>query len=249
MKYFVVSDTHDHYLLMIEALNKQGFDPECEDHKLIVCGDAFYSGPEPGKMFEYLKTLKEKDKLVFINGNHDRELLEAINNKFTQGRPGNRRCAEGVVEHITGKTRLSNEELASECNKIGFTSFLKSALRYFETEHYVFTHGFIPVKDKKYNPDWRNEGSKSKFDLTDGMMMSMKYGIQEPGKIIVFGHYSAARCYVMKNATSENWEKGLYKVVNNVPQEGFLPFYGNTFIALDQSVKKTGFINCLIIED
>ena len=249
MKYFVVTDIHDHYSLMMEALNKQGFNPECENHKLIVCGDAFYSGPEPGKMFEYLRNLRDKDKLIFINGNHDRELLESINNKFPQGRPGNKRCAEGVVEYITGKTGLSNEELASECNKIGFTSFLDSAIPYYETDHYVFTHGFIPDKNKKYNPDWRKENKKSSFDLKDGMMLSMRYGIQEPGKKIVFGHYSAARCYIMRNATSENWEKGLYKDVLKVPLKGFEPFYGDTFIALDQSVKKTGFINCIIIED
>ena len=34
-----------------------------------------------------------------------------------------------------------------------------------------------------------------------------------------------------------------------VPAEGFQPFLGDTFIALDQSVKKTGFMNCLVLDE
>lgn len=80
-------------------------------------------------------------------------------------------------------------------------------------------------------------------------MLSMLYGVSEPNKTIVFGHYSAARCYKMKNATQGDWENKIYKDVSDVPKEGFYPFFGETFIAIDQSVKKTGFINCIVLED
>jgi len=48
MKYFVISDVHDHFDLMMESLANTGFDSDNEDHRLIICGDAFYSGPQPG---------------------------------------------------------------------------------------------------------------------------------------------------------------------------------------------------------
>ena len=54
MKYFVVSDIHDHYALLIDALNNNIFDIQQKDHILVICGDAFYSGPQPGELFEYL---------------------------------------------------------------------------------------------------------------------------------------------------------------------------------------------------
>ena len=77
----------------------------------------------------------------------------------------------------------------------------------------------------------------------------MKYKIKEENKTIVFGHYSAARCYLMKEATDKDWENKIYKDVSSVPQEGFYPFMGDTFIALDQSVAKTGFVNCVVLVD
>ena len=81
------------------------------------------------------------------------------------------------------------------------------------------------------------------------MTLSMRYGISEPNKMIVCGHYSAARCYLMKDAKEADWDNKIYKDVSGVPAEGFKPFFGDTFIAIDQSVKKTGFMNCIIIEE
>ena len=81
------------------------------------------------------------------------------------------------------------------------------------------------------------------------MALSMRYGVSEPNKKIVCGHYSAARCYLMKDATESDWDNKIYKDVSGVPTEGFKPFWSETFIAIDQSVKKTGFMNCIVIEE
>ncbi|MBO5077385.1 MAG: metallophosphoesterase [Clostridia bacterium] len=253
MKYFVVTDVHDRYGLMRDALTRAGFDPVREDHKLILCGDAFYSGPQPGELFVYLRELHAAGKLVLIYGNHDYELLDNLRaGRF--GRAGNRTCAAAIVAYITGQREFTTDaELASACEQLGFTAFLaRVPVPYFETDHYVFTHGFIPTSKNRYRPDWRDATEKewrSAASRGDGMLLSMRYGVNEPGKLIVFGHYSAARCYLMRNATEADWDNKLYKDVSAVPPEGFRPFYGSTFIALDQSVPKTGFINCIVLED
>ena len=252
MKNFIVSDIHDHYSLLMEALNQSGFDINNENHRLIVCGDAFYSGPQPGELFELLHTLHQKNRLIFIYGNHDIELLDNLNAcKFT--RPANRRCAELLVSYLTKKEGLSDKELIKECSSLGFTDFLAYVpVWYYENNDYVFTHGFIPTIKREYNPNWRNATERewrTAASRADAMALSMRYGISEPGKKIVCGHYSAARCYLMQNATEYDWENKIYKDVSNVPKEGFKIFFGDTFIALDQSVKKTGFINCLIINE
>ena len=252
MKNFVVSDIHDHYDLLLEALERNGFDMNNEKHRLIVCGDAFYSGPQPGELFVLLRKLAEKDRLIFIYGNHDIELLDNLRaGKFT--RPANRRCAELIVEHLTRKTAFVDEEIVSECERLGFTQFLSDIpVWYYENDNYIFTHGFIPTEKKAYKPDWRNVAEKEWRTAAargDAMMLSMRYGISEPNKKIVCGHYSAARCYLMRNATQADWENKIYKDVSGVPAEGFKPFFGDTFIAIDQSVKKTGFMNCIVIEE
>ena len=250
MKNFVVSDIHDHYDLLMEALDRNGFDMNNEDHRLLVCGDAFYSGPQPGELFVFLRELSQKGRLVFIYGNHDIELLDNLGaGRFT--RPANRRCAELLVQYLADKTGLADDDLISECDRLGFTSFLSEIpVWYYENENYVFTHGFIPTEKKTYKPDWRNATEKEWRTAAargDAMALSMRYGISEPNKIIVCGHYSAARCYLMKNATQADWDNKIYKDVSSVSAEGFKPFFGETFIAIDQSVKKTGFMNCIVL--
>ena len=252
MKNFVVSDIHDHYDLLMEALNRNGFDINNKNHCLIVCGDAFYSGPQPGELFAFLRKLSEKGRLIFIYGNHDIELLDNLRaGKFT--RPANRKCAELIVSCLTGRAGLIDDELILECERLGFTRFLaETPMWYYENENYVFTHGFIPTEKKAYKLDWRDATEKEWRNAAargDAMALSMRYGISEPNKKIVCGHYSAARCYLMKGATQADWENKIYKDVSGVPAEGFEPFFGETFIAIDQSVKKTGFMNCIVLEE
>ena len=236
----------------MEALNRNDFDINNVDHRLIVCGDAFYSGPQPGELFVFLRKLSKKGRLIFIYGNHDIELLDNLRaGKFT--RSANRKCAELIVSCLTGRAGLTDDELVSECERLGFPQFLaESPVWYYENENYVFTHGFIPTDKKAYRSDWRHATEKEWRNAAargDAMALSMCYGISEPNKKIVCGHYSAARCYLMKDATQADWENKIYKDVSGVPTEGFEPFFGETFIAIDQSVKKTGFINCIVIEE
>lgn len=252
MKNFVVSDIHDHYHLLMDALNCKGFDANNEDHRLIVCGDAFYSGPEAGELFVFLRELSEKGRLIFIYGNHDIELLDNLTvRKFT--RPANRKCAQLVVSYMTGKTNLEDGEIFSECERLGFTGFLANTpIWYYETPKYVFTHAFIPTLKRAYRPDWRNATEaewRGAASRGDAMILCMRYGLREPEKTIVCGHYSAARCYLMKDATQSDWDNKIYKDVSCVPKKGFEPFFSEPLIAIDQSVKKTGFMNCIVIEE
>lgn len=250
MKNFVVSDIHDHYDLLMAALQDNGFEEHNAEHRLIVCGDGFYSGPQPGELFRFLQKLSDQGRLVFIYGNHDIELLDSLKNgTFT--RKANRTCAELLVQQLTGETGLTDDALIAQCNALGFTDFLSNVpVWYYETEHYIFTHGFIPSTKRCYNPNWRNATHREwrAAARSDAMLLTMKHGICEPGKKIVCGHFSAARCYLMKDATPTDWANNIYKDVSGVPKDGFRPFFGDTFIALDQSVKKTGFMNCIVLE-
>lgn len=249
MKNFIVSDVHDHYGLLLEALSRNGFDQNNGEHRLILCGDAFYSGPEPGELFTFLRELHKKGRLIFIYGNHDVELLDNLNaRRFT--RPTNRKCAALLVEYLTGERDLTDDELLSECDRLGFTDFLASVpVWYYENENYVFTHAFIPTVKRAYNPNWRSSTDEEWRGAcrSDAMLLSMKHRVRVPEKIIVCGHFSAARCYLMKDAMPADWENKIYKDVSHVPPEGFKTFFGDTFIALDGSVKKSGFVNCVVI--
>lgn len=236
MKYFVVSDVHDHYYLLKEVLDKNGFDINNSDHKLIICGDAFVRGNEPGELFKFLKLLYSKDKLIYIYGNHDLELLNNINKgEYSKS---NLICINKIKEY-----GIDINEVSKFISEV--------AIPYFETKDYIFIHGFLPTKSNTYNPNWRNSSEKEFKGTTikDGMKLSMFYKISEPNKTIVFGHFSTSRCYKMKSASLDDWNNKIYKDTKDVPLEGYKTFYGDTFIALDSSCYKTGFLNLLIINN
>lgn len=77
MKYFVISDIHSFYDNMITALNNEGFKQNCDEHMLIISGDVFDRGSQSQELRDWLTETTNK---VCIFGNHERLMLDAINN-------------------------------------------------------------------------------------------------------------------------------------------------------------------------
>ena len=67
-KFFVVSDVHSFYTPLKKALDENGFNPNDENHWLIVCGDCFDRGDESEELLHYLMSLERK---ILVKGNHD----------------------------------------------------------------------------------------------------------------------------------------------------------------------------------
>jgi hypothetical protein len=76
MKYFVVSDIHSYFNCLIEALEKEGFQKNNNNHMLIINGDIFDRGKESQEIRDFLDTVENK---VLIFGNHEYLMLHAIN--------------------------------------------------------------------------------------------------------------------------------------------------------------------------
>ena len=78
MKYFVTSDIHSNYEYMETSLTDKGFDINNPNHKIILVGDAFDRGISPVKVYEFLKEMINKDKLIWVVGNHEFLLLKRL---------------------------------------------------------------------------------------------------------------------------------------------------------------------------
>lgn len=120
---------------------------------------------------------------------------------------------------------------------------------HFETDHYIFTHGWIPCvatsiasNEMEYVPvaDWRNADEKmwKKARWVNGMEAAHA-GILEPGKTIVCGHWHCS----FGHSRYEN-DGGEF---DNRPN--FSPYYGRGIIALDACTPRSGKVNCIVIED
>lgn len=104
MKYFVISDIHIFYTEMMTSLISNGFDIKNPDYKVIICGDAFDRGCETIKMFEWLKEMKLKDKLIYVRDNHE-DLLEDV---FRRNRITNTDVSKGTyltIKHLAQEQR------------------------------------------------------------------------------------------------------------------------------------------------
>lgn len=253
MKYFVVSDVHGYYSKLIKALKEKGFDESNPGHKLIICGDIMDRGSEALKMQDYILHLMQAGKVILIKGNHEDLMLDMIKDfpNIVEDKAivfshhySNRTfdTAMQLTKKSHGYANTHPEEFAALCASIPFVkNIIPACLDYFETKHYIFTHGWIPTKlSYEYDPRWRH-ASKERWSHArweNGMLCWFK-GATVPNKTVVCGHYHTS------------W--GHHFIEKSSPELGedadFTPFVAKGIIAIDGCTAYSGQVNCIVIED
>jgi len=252
-KLFVVSDIHGFYEEMINALNKAGFDPNNENHWLITCGDHFDRGPDPAKVMLYLSGLSRK---ILIKGNHEQLLLECCQ----RGYPGSHDYSNGTFDTICQLGGAIGGRSFDECCIIAESRvrpFINQMVNYFETEHYVFCHSWIPVNcddglpvyyrhNRKFSKkdDWRFAHQKEWDDAMwlNPLNMAMHgFGIE---KTIVSGHWHCSYGHAIDSVGTDNW-------ISEFDEDAcFDPYYyKDKLIMIDACTAHTGKVNVLVLED
>ena len=77
-KYFCASDVHSFYTEWELALSAAGFDKTNPDHIIIVCGDLFDRGPESRSCYEFMTTMLDQNRAIYVRGNHEDLILDAL---------------------------------------------------------------------------------------------------------------------------------------------------------------------------
>ena len=261
MKLFVCSDLHSFFSPFKKALDKKGFEPDNPDHLLVVLGDVFDRGPESKEMYEYLNNLTN---VVLVKGNHE-NLME---NVWERGGCKQHDLSNGTLRTIEDLCYAeANEELhdAIKLSETKLRPFFDKFVNYFETQKYIFVHGWIPCEkfegadlpwylQKKvfeYNPDWRdcNDVEWDSARWINGIKAGYLNKIIEPGKTIVcghwhcsYGHYIKALKKALKNGTEiEHEEFGKTAIWRHFKAKGIL--------AIDRCTAHTGKVNVVVLED
>ena len=254
-KFFVCSDIHSAYTPWMKALQEAGFDENNDDHKIIVCGDLFDRMDESLQVYEFVDKLIDKGRLIYILGNHESLMTECIKRGYPERHDWSNCTAQSVID-LAPHAENFMDACAVVYGKVT-PLFENKAVNYFETNNYIFVHGWIPVicndnlphyytknRQFEFNPDWR-DAHYSEWEQArwlNGMDMARK-GFVEPEKTIVCGHWHCSYGHMLDSIKTDNWIEEFGETAI------WEPYYGNGIIAIDRCTAYTGEVNVLVLED
>lgn len=259
MKYYVIADPHGFFDETVSALEKAGFFNDTEPHKLVVCGDLLDRGDGAEKMVSFMMELLERGELIYILGNHEdlfvqclhliargngSEIMGSKSYHYTNGTYGTIVQLAGM--DICTAIDYPDEIVRGVLSSDFYRKLLPCAVDYFETDNYVFCHGWIPTDQSpegkySYKADWRDASLEewNRARWLHGIELAVTHGITEPNKTIVCGHWHTSWGHSKLHKDGDEWG----------PSANFSPFYDKGIIALDGCTSYSKKVNCIVIED
>lgn len=241
VKFFVVSDVHSGYTEMKKALDDAGFDPNNHDHLFVSCGDNFDRLDESQRVLNYLMSLPRK---ILVRGNHE----DLMQNLFVTRDPHSHDYHNGTVKTIDdlAPNILSTYRRIGQVEKL-LTPLFDQMVDYFETEHYIFVHSWLPTTfdfEKRRNVimnDWRNADKEEWEDARWGNPFVLARETGNPtGKTIVFGHWHTSWMWNIKTGCGEFAKSSIFDPVIDTD---------DNYIGIDACVAYSGKVNCIVLED
>ena len=257
MRYYVVADVHGFYDEMITALTEQNYFNDTEPHKLVICGDLFDRGTQALKLQEFVLDLLGKDEVVLIRGNHEDLACELMNEWHLHSFKRGYHKSNGTINTVCQLIGMTFGELfennAEAGRRLMNSPYIKTIIPamhdYYETDHYIFVHGWIPTTlinishyktECVYIEEWRRAGKKAWEDARwlNGMEMAHG-GVIEKNKTIICGHWHCS--YGHANYENKGGEFD--------DDSDFTPYYSDGIIAIDACTAVSGKVNCIVIDD
>ena len=248
MRYFVISDPHGFYSILHSTLQEKGFFADSHPHKLLILGDLMDRGKQALQMQDFILDLLIRDEIILIRGNHEDLFEEFLLDD--EGCPDVYSIQNGTYDtalQLTGfskrKVKIHRRVFVQKALETPFYQIILPAMRdYYETEHYIFVHGWIPCvfegRTCCYSDNWRDADTNEWHDArwVNGMVAAQTATCE---KTVVCGHWSAS--YGHSKIEGRCTEFG--------PDADFSPYYGKNVIGIDACTGYSGTINCLIIDD
>ncbi len=251
MKYYVTADIHGFFTPFHSALEKAGYFADNGKKKLVICGDLFDRGTETEKMQEFILDLLRSDQVILIRGNHEDLFCELV--MEDKGLPYNHHIHNGTYQtalDLTGydiaMARIRNYSFAEAARKtLYYTEIIPSMPDYYETEHYIFVHGWIPCSPQgrfRFDmfEDWRNSDQQAWASARwyNGIDAAAA-GVIVDGKTIVCGHWHSSYGH-------SRYEKKCSEFGDDAD---FSPYYAPGIIALDACTAHSSKVNVIVLED
>lgn len=233
-KIFTVSDVHGFFAEMKKALDEAGFDPQNPNHWLVSCGDAMDRGKQPREVIEFFNRLPNK---VLICGNHEILMQDAIRRRCFLMHDFHNGTANTAYDFCTKENAgfMSHAQILGELrDDTEYQKYMSLLVNYFETEHYIFCHSWIPGgKDWRYasQDKWNNAMWGNPFDIAAVVGNKTE-------KTLVHGHFHNSYGWAQKKGTHEFDDDACFDICEH-----------DGCIGLDGCTAYTHIVNVLVIED
>lgn len=256
-RYFVVSDIHSFYEEFISAINEQGFDQNDSSHIVVICGDAFDRGDSSVKLFEWMKIMKNQDRLVYIRGNHEDLLEKLIQDIRKQRNIDRHHISNGSVKTIAEFCNCSMFDIIfNSFNHEFFDTRISQLMEfinntsvdYFEIGNTLFVHGWVPItadvdKTMIVHENFR-DGSWKEARWENGMEL-FHSGITLPCKTIVCGHWHASFGWSNYARKCSEWDSDAIFT----PYIEYDEKLNSTIVAIDGCTVFTRSVNCVVFNE
>ena len=251
-KFFVSSDIHSAYTLWMNALKNAGFDKFNPNHIIIVCGDLFDRMDETMQTYLFAKEMSEKNRLIYIRGNHEDLLFDCMS-QIKRGKcPSHHHFHNGTVKTICQFCGQNEWIMYDPTWRDKIYEIMQPILNwinetcvdYFKTDKYVFCHGWVPCYEGLDNFEDATKEDWEQARWNNGMQMWLNPKCRVDGMTVIVGHWHCSWGWShikqerkeFPQTNREGWEKS------------FEPFVDDGIIAIDSCVAYTNKINCIVLE-
>lgn len=249
MRYYVFTDIHGFYTLFRQTLAEAGWDADRGEKRLLLLGDLFDRGQEARAMQEGLLALWRAGEAILVRGNHEDLFVSLLN--ADRGRPLRHHVHNGTYDtalQLTGVDPLCPPGSARALVKAAretpyYTELIPATIDYYETEHFIFTHGWLPSVQEcggwRWREDWREADAEDWRRARWLNGMDAAHYAHPADKTVVCGHFHCS--YGHWRYEGKGSEYGA--------DADFSPYRAPGVIALDACTALSGRMNCLVLED
>lgn len=255
-KYFVFSDIHGFYNELMTSLIKEGFEKNNKDHIIISCGDLMDRGNNPRECLKFVNDLYKKNRAILIKGNHETLMEEMLDRGYPERYDFSNGTVNTVIDMFPSCTDTDKLWEAMKYDE-DWNFYRNNLINYYETENYIFTHGFIPLKLNDdfsfcYDEDWRNREKECEplywDEYPDGARwlngIKMNHdGLNKTGKTIVCGHYHCSYGWSHIKQKHKEFPPKTHKDF----LKSFQPYKEDGIIAIDACTAYSGIVNVITL--
>lgn len=184
-EYYVLSDVHNHYIDMINAIEKSGFDPNNKNHYFISLGNltsGIITDEETKQCINYVLSIPEERRILLAGEKED-----------------------ALIDKYTNLTRKGKNVLP-----FCIIEYIHSLKNFYETEKCIFTSSWIPTIELDdgtyiYDHNWRKAKPFNwrEAHWLDPSLQS-EYGTNQTHKDIICGNYLASESWVAEGGLSSH---------------------------------------------